>query len=66
MPRCYYPGLYEGGYEYPPYDVPWDYRYPQPPTREQEVGILRERADYARQELEEIERRIQELQKKEE
>ena len=64
MPRCFYPGLYGSGHGYS-HHYPEDYVHPQPHTRTQEVEILREQAGFIRQELSEIEKRIQELQEEE-
>jgi len=67
MPRCFYPDLYEPGAApaYPHYDS-GDYPYPQPPTRDQEVEMLGSQAEVIRQQLSEIERRMQELQEEKE
>jgi hypothetical protein len=59
LPRCWYPGL--GGAAVPstaysPYRVA--------PTREQELGFLKIQAEATKRQLEDIERRIQELEEK--
>lgn len=66
LPRCWHTGLY-GPVPYPSYAPGWDYGgYAPTPTREEEMGLLRGQADAIRAQLEEIEQRIQELQKTEE
>ena len=70
LPRCYDPRLYGTYGDYPHYGPPdygsLEYGYPPAPSREQEVGMLKERADSIRREMEDIEKRVQELQKQEE
>ena len=63
LPRCFYPGLYGPG-PVPgyPYAAPWDFAPWPAPAPEEEVELLRGQADAIRQQLEAIERRIQELQ----
>ena len=60
LPRCWYPGL--GGTVVP-------YAAPAPhwtaPTSEEELGFLKTQAEAIRRQLEDVERRIQELEKKE-
>jgi len=64
LPRCWYPGLPNAG-------VPWTSpvsSFPTPfqagVTQEQEMNILRSQADALKRQLQEIERRIQVLEKK--
>ncbi len=71
LPRCTYPGLW--GYEppsYPPDYEAWgqptqQYPYPPqsppPPTKEEELNMLRDQAQAMKDDLSGIERRIQEL-----
>ena len=54
LPRCWHPGLWGGA-------VP----YGTVPTRDEELGFLKEQSNVMKREMEEIERRIQELEKKE-
>lgn len=57
LPRCWYPGLW-GAVPYPTTAPYWS-----APTQEEEMGFLKNQADMMKQHLEEIERRIQELEK---
>jgi len=59
LPRCWYPGL--GGATVP-YAAPAPYW--TAPTHEQELGFLKTQAEATKRQLEDIERRIQELEKK--
>jgi hypothetical protein len=54
LPRCQYPGLSRAA---TPYRVA--------PTREEELGFLKSQAETTKRQLEDIESRIQELEKKE-
>ena len=58
LPRCWHPGLW-GGVAYP---TPTSY-WPTP-TREEELGFLKDQADAMKRQLEDIESRIKELGKK--
>ena len=58
MPRCFYPGLNGPAHGYPHH---YTETYDQPHT--QEVEMLKGQAEFIRQELSKIEKRIQELQK---
>jgi hypothetical protein len=60
LPRCWHPGLWEGA---SPYVTPQTTPYWPAPTREDELGALKEQADIMKQQLESIEGRIQELEK---
>ncbi|MFC1957804.1 DUF5320 family protein [Chloroflexota bacterium] len=51
LPRCWHPGLW-GGVTYPI------------PTREEELGFLKDQADAMKRQLEDIESRIRESEKK--
>ena len=62
LPRCWHPGLYGGAATYA---IPWAASYQPTPAREDELGFLKEQASTMKREMEEIERRIQELEKKE-
>jgi len=59
LPRCWYPGLPVAGV---PYTAPSPY-WPAP-TQEEELGFLRSQAEATKQQLDDIERRIRELEKK--
>ncbi len=59
LPRCWYPEL--GGASVPYTAQP---AYWIAPTREEELGFLKTQAEATRRQLEDIERRIQELEKK--
>ena len=59
LPRCWYPGLLGAPV---PYTAPAP--YPIAPTREEELGFLKGQAEATKRQLEDIERRIQELEKK--
>ena len=59
LPRCRYPGLSGAAV---PYAAPAPY-WPAP-SREEELGVLKDQADVMKRELEDIERRIRELEKK--
>ena len=58
LPRCWHPGLW-GAASYP---LPAPY-WPAP-AREEELGFLKDQADVMKSQLEDIERRIQEAEKK--
>jgi hypothetical protein len=58
LPRCRYPGLW-GAVPYPAVAPYWS-----APSREEELGVLKDQADVMKRELEDIERRIRELEKK--
>jgi len=58
LPRCWHPGLW-GAASYPP-PVP----YSPAPTREEELGFLKDQANAMKSQLEDIERRIQEIERK--
>ncbi|MFC2000944.1 4Fe-4S binding protein [Chloroflexota bacterium] len=58
LPRCWHPGLW-GAASYPQ-SVP----YWAAPAREEESGFLKDQADVMKSQLEDIERRIKELEKK--
>ena len=70
LPRCWHPGLWGGVAPYTvpsaaPYAVPDAAPYWPAPTRDEELGFLKGQADVMKSQLEDIERRIQELEKKE-
>ena len=58
LPRCWHPGVW-GAVSYPP-PIP----YWPAPAREEELGFLKDEADAMKSHLEDIERRIQEIEKK--
>ena len=58
LPRCWHPGLW-GGVAYP---TPTSY-WPTP-AHEKELGFLKDHADAIKRQLEDIESRIKELEKK--
>ena len=58
LPRCWHPGLL-GGASYTPPAPYWP-----APVREEELGFLNEQADVMKSQLEDIERRIQEMKRK--
>ena len=58
LPRCWHPGLW-GGVAYPTPTPYWP-----TPTREEELGFLKDQADATKCQLEDIEGRIRELEKK--
>ena len=60
LPRCYYPGLgtAQAG-AWAPYQAP----YGPAATRDQELSLLSSQAETLRSQLEQIERRIEELKK---
>ena len=58
LPRCWHPGLW-GGANYPT-PVP----YWPAPTHEEELGFLKDQADVMKRQLDDIESRIKELEKK--
>jgi NAD-dependent dihydropyrimidine dehydrogenase PreA subunit len=58
LPRCWHPGFW-GGAAYPA-PAP----YGPAPAREEELGFLKEQADSMKRQLEDIESRIRELEKK--
>lgn len=60
LPRCWHPGLREG---VTPYATPQTAPYWPAPTREDELGVLKEQADIMKQQLASIEGRIQVLEK---
>ena len=59
LPRCRYPGLWETH----PYGITTPY-WPRQ-TREEELGYPKNQSDLMKSQLDSIERRIQELEKKE-
>jgi hypothetical protein len=59
LPRCAYPGLTRAAVPFTT-DVP----YPAVPTQEEELNFLKSQAEATRRQLEDIERRISELEKK--
>ncbi|HEX7363948.1 MAG TPA: 4Fe-4S binding protein [Dehalococcoidia bacterium] len=61
LPRCWYPGLQVGAI---PYTAPSEAAYWTAPAGEGELGFLKNQADVMKSQLEEIERRIQDLEKK--
>jgi NAD-dependent dihydropyrimidine dehydrogenase PreA subunit len=61
LPRCWYPGLWGGAV---PYVTPPEAAYWAAPTAEADLGFLKNQADVMKSQLKEIERRIQELEKK--
>lgn len=61
MPRCWYPGLWG---EAAPYAAPGVAPYWSAPTRDEELGFLKDQDEVMKGNLEDIERRIQELEKK--
>jgi NAD-dependent dihydropyrimidine dehydrogenase PreA subunit len=61
LPRCWYPGLRGGA---TPYIAPSEASYWAAPTTEGDLGFLKNQADIMKSQLEEIEHRIQELEKK--
>ena len=58
LPRCWHPGLW-GAPSYPQPTTYWP-----APAREEELGFLKDQADIMKSQLEDIERRIQEIEKK--
>ena len=59
LPRCWYPGAGAApGLFAPPRN------YGPLPARDEELGFLKDQAEAMKQELEDVERRIQELEKK--
>ena len=58
LPRCWHPGLW-GGLAYPT-SIP----YWPTPTREEELGLLKDQYDAMKSQLEDIESRIKEMEKK--
>jgi NAD-dependent dihydropyrimidine dehydrogenase PreA subunit len=58
LPRCWHPGLW-GGVAYPTPAFNWPTA-----TREEELGFLKDQADAMKRQLEDIESRIRELEKK--
>jgi len=60
LPRCWYPGMSRTPVPVAPATSYWT-----APVREDGLGILKEQAEATRQQLEGIERRIRELEKKE-
>jgi NAD-dependent dihydropyrimidine dehydrogenase PreA subunit len=61
LPRCWYPGLRGGAI---PYVMPSEAANWTAPVSETDLGFLRNQADIMKSQLEEIESRIQELEKK--
>lgn len=61
LPRCSYPGL---AGRVADYGAPWVSPYWSMRTGEEEAGFLKSRADDLRQQLSDIEGRLQELEKK--
>ena len=61
LPRCFHPGLWGGAVPYAAPGAP----YGATPTRDEELDFLKEQSSVMRREMEGIERRIQELEKKE-
>jgi len=61
LPRCWYPGLRGGAV---PYVNPPEAAYWVAPRAEGDLGFLKNQADIMKSQLEEIERRIRELEKK--
>ena len=61
LPRCWHSGLWSGA---APYTTPVATPYAPPPTRDEELGFLKEQSNVMKGEMEEIERRILELEKK--
>ena len=64
LPRCWYPGLWGAPVAAAPYTTPWAAPYGPAPTREEELGLLRGQSDIIKRQLEDIESRIQKLEKK--
>ena len=62
LPRCWHPGLLVGA---TPYATPGVAPYWPGPTRDEELGFLKNQADMMKHQFEDFERRIQELEKKE-
>ena len=62
LPRCWHPGLWGGAV---PYAAAGATPYWPAPNREEELGFLKNQADVMKREMEDIERRIQELENKE-
>jgi NAD-dependent dihydropyrimidine dehydrogenase PreA subunit len=60
LPRCWYPGVFGG----PGYAADFYGGYPAPATAEQETDFLKEEAKAVKKQLEDIEARIKELEKK--
>ena len=76
LPRCWYPGAfaappypsYSGAWGAPYYggqSAPWATPYAPPMTQEQELDFLRDQAKAVKEELEDLEARIKELEAKE-
>lgn len=61
LPRCWHPGLWGGA---APYATPGVTSYRQPRAGDEELSFLKEQANTMKGEMEEIERRIRELEKK--
>lgn len=61
LPRCWHPGLWGTA----SYATPWAGPYWPAPTGEEELGFLKDQAEVMKRQFEDIERRIQELEKKE-
>jgi hypothetical protein len=59
LPRCRYPGLSGAAVPYAASAPYWP-----APSCEEELGVLKNQADVMKRELEDIERRIRELEKK--
>jgi len=58
LPRCWHPGLWEAA-SYPPSAPYWT-----APAREEELGFLRDQANFMKSQLEDIEHRIQEIERR--
>lgn len=65
LPRCWYPGAFAAP-PYPVYSGAWGAPYAPPTmTQEQELDFLRDQAKAMKEELEDLEARIKELEAKE-
>lgn len=64
LPRCSYPRLWGAPVAAAPFATPWGTAYGPAPTPEEELGLLKDQADMMKRQLEDIESRIQELEKK--
>ena len=62
LPRCWYPGLWGS---VAPYTTPGAAPYWPTQTPEEELGFLKDQADIMKRQLENVESRIQELERKE-
>ena len=61
LPRCLYPGLGGAPLAAAPYATPGTAAYGPAPTPEEELGFLKDQSNIVKRQLEDIERRIQEL-----